>query len=192
MTDAEKAAWNSARPAVIVAMVPKPAADAMTPAEKASAVAVYLSPITRAEAQAFVRAHHRHAVAPVGDLFRVALRRRADDAIVGVGIASRPVARALDDGLTVEITRIAAIIKDSACTRLYGALCRAAFALGYTRIVTYTRADEAGGTCRGAGFLPVGTCPGRTWTRGGALTLFPLQKHGQGVDRVRWERHDRR
>jgi hypothetical protein len=38
---------------------------------------------------------------------------------------------------------------------LYGALARAAFALGYTRVITYTQADESGSSLRAAGWRVV-------------------------------------
>lgn len=109
-----------------------------------------LVPIKLREAKAFVRQTHRHNDAPRGWLFGVGLEKGGT--LVAVGIAGRPVARALDDGLTVEITRIASTGERNACSKLYGALTRAAFALGYRRIVTYTLEQERGASLRAAGF----------------------------------------
>ena len=75
----------------------------------------------------------------------------AGEVLVGVGIAGRPVARGLDDGKTVEITRVCTTGTRNACSKLYGALCRAAAAIGYERAVTYTLAEEPGDSLRGAG-----------------------------------------
>lgn len=61
-------------------------------------------PITLRAARVFVGEHHRHNDPPRGHLFSVAVERGGD--IVGVGIASRPVARLADDGRTVEIVRV--------------------------------------------------------------------------------------
>ena len=102
-----------------------------------------LRPITRAEADAFIREHHRHHGAPVGALWRQAVH---DDAgrLVGVAVVGRPVARALDDGLTVEVTRSAPhhLIADSA-------LAGGTFAVRRTRSgdawVTRERARLGGG-----------------------------------------------
>lgn len=111
-----------------------------------------LVPVTLTRARQFVSEHHRHNVAPRGWLFGVGLEEGGE--LVGVGIASRPVARMLDDSRTVEIVRLT--VSDRAglnsCSRLYGALCRAAAALGYARAVTYTLASEPGSSVMAAGF----------------------------------------
>ncbi|MGR9099981.1 MAG: XF1762 family protein, partial [Gammaproteobacteria bacterium] len=62
-----------------------------------------LTPITLAEANAFVEQHHRHHKPVVGHKFSVA----ASDGkgVRGVVIVGRPVARALDDGWTLEVNR---------------------------------------------------------------------------------------
>lgn len=67
-----------------------------------------LTPLTRLEAQEFIRQHHRHHAPPPGDLFRVGAAK--DGKIVGVGMARRPQARMLNDGRTVEIVRVATSI----------------------------------------------------------------------------------
>lgn len=112
-----------------------------------------LSPITLREARRFIATHHRHNVAPRGWLFGV--QYVFDGHTGGVGIASRPVARALDDGTTMEITRLCLVegAPKNAASQLYGALCRAAQALGYRRAITYTLASEAATSVRAAGFV---------------------------------------
>lgn len=109
-----------------------------------------LVPITLAEANEFVRQHHRHSGRVVGHRFSVGVSRGDD--IVGVGIAGRPVARHLDDGTTIEITRVATDGTRNACSMLYRALVRAAFALGYRAVITYTQARESGSSLRAAGW----------------------------------------
>lgn len=103
---------------------------------------------------------HRHLKRPpVGDLYRVALS--TDGKVVAVGMAGRP-CRMLQDGVTVEILRIASSAEPTknACTRLYGALRRAGDALGYQRFVTYTLAHEPGTSLRAAGFFDDGISDG--------------------------------
>lgn len=109
-----------------------------------------LTPVKLSEAKDFVRRHHRHNDAPLSWLFGVGVEK--DGELVAVGIAGRPVARGLDDGYTVEIARIASTGARNACSMLYGALSRAAFALGYRRVVTYTLQAEPGSSLRAAGF----------------------------------------
>lgn len=83
-------------------------------------------------AVAFVFQNHRHNKPPVGHKFSIACYD--DGRLCGVAMVGRPVARMLDDGLTVEITRNCTDGTHNACSMLYGACCRAAKALGYKRI----------------------------------------------------------
>ena len=117
-----------------------------------------LVPVSQKTAKDAVRRWHRHNSAPVGDLFRVGV---ADDGVlVAVGIASRPVSRVYDDGRTAEVIRVASDGTRNASSMLYGALTRAAFALGYRRVITYTRADEPGTSLR-AGWHVIAERPAR-------------------------------
>jgi len=121
-----------------------------------------LRPITRDDADAFLREHHRHHGVPVGALWRHAVH---DDegVLVGVAVVGRPVARALDDGLTVEVTRLCSDTTPNACSMLYGAARRAAEAKGYRRGLTYILASEDGGSVRGAGYRDLWRVKGRSW-----------------------------
>lgn len=122
-----------------------------------------IRPISRNAAKAYLLRVHRHQPRlTAGWLFGCGLYR--DDLLLGVACAGRP-CRSLQDGLTCEISRVATEGEADACSRLYGALCRAAKALGYTRIVTYTRMDERGSACRAAGFTDDGPAGGGEWSR---------------------------
>ncbi len=70
------------------------------------------------------------------------------DRLCGVAICGRPVARYLDDGLTLEILRCCTDGTDNACSKLYGACCRIGFDMGYEGVVTYTLATEGGASLR--------------------------------------------
>jgi len=147
-------------------------------------VIVAVQPITRNAARAFIREHHRHSRPPHGWLFGAALLDEAG-ALLAVGCAGRPKARMLQNGTTVEITRVCstAPVAVNACSRLYGALCRAAAALGYERAVTYTHATEPGTSLRAAGFVAVAKVDGEDWSR----RRRPRVTHDT-ADKVRWER----
>lgn len=121
-----------------------------------------LRPITRDEAHAFIRQKHRHHGAPVGELWRHAIH---DDngVLVAVATVGRPVARALDDGLTVEVTRLCSDGEPNACSMLYGAARRAADAKGYRRGLTYILSSESGASVRAAGYRKLWTVDGRSW-----------------------------
>ena len=96
-------------------------------------------PVTMQDAREWVDRHHRHHRAPKGGLFALAVA--LGDEIKGVAIVGRPVARALQDGWTAEVTRVAVIEGvPHACSKLYAAAWRAARALGWRRLITYTLA----------------------------------------------------
>jgi len=125
---------------------------------------VRLQPSTIKAACQFVRDAHRHHKPPQGGLFAVAL---ADDAgtVLGVAIVGRPVARHLQDGWTAEVTRVA-VVDDArnGCSMLYGAARRAAKALGYRRLITYTLESEGGASLRASGWLNEGQAGGGSWS----------------------------
>jgi hypothetical protein len=121
---------------------------------------LHLVPVSQRVAYDCVQRWHRHNGAPRGDLFRVGAATD-DGALVAVGIAGRPVARNYDDGQTVEVIRVSSDGTRNATSMLYAALTRAAFALGYTRVITYTQADESGASLRAAGWYVVASRPSR-------------------------------
>lgn len=123
---------------------------------------IIASPIKFAEASAFVLAHHRHHTPPVGHVFSIAAR--CADALIGVVIVGRPVSRHRDDGETLEVTRLCTTGHPNACSFLYGAAARAAFALGYRRIGTYILKREPGTSLAAAGWKLIGETPGRSWS----------------------------
>ena len=95
-----------------------------------------LRPISLRDANEYVRQHHRHHKPVAGHKFSIGCE--ADGELVGVIIAGRPVSRYLDDGFTLEVTRLCTNGEKNACSFLYGAAARAAAAMGYKRIITYT------------------------------------------------------
>lgn len=115
-----------------------------------------------AEANAFVAQHHRHHKPVVGHVFSIGAA--VADRIVGVAIVGRPVARMRDDGVTAEVARLCTDGTKDACSFLYGAAARAAFALGFKRIGTYILASEPGTSLSAAGWRQIGEVRGRSWT----------------------------
>lgn len=141
------------------------------------------APIGLRAANAWVEANHRHHGPVRGHKFSVAV---VDDAgtIRGVGIAGRPVARQLDDGEHLEVLRVATDGTANACSMLYGALRRAALALGYRpeNVLTYTLATETGSSLRASGWHAVAQTKGESWDRPsrGRTDRHPT------VPKVRW------
>ena len=110
-----------------------------------------------------------------------------DDAVRGVAIVGRPVARMLDDGATVEILRVCTDGARNACSMLYGAARRTARSLGYTRIVTYTLPEEGGASLRAAGFRCEGAAgdTSRGWHNRPGRTVGPVGDDLVG-GKLRW------
>lgn len=131
-------------------------------------------PITLTEAREFVGNFHRHNKPPVGGVFAVGVSD--GNGLVGVAIAGRPVARMLDNGETLEVTRCC-VLDDApkgSCSFLYARLWNAARALGWKRMLTYTLQSESGASLRGAGWKVIAQTegynpgawqsrPGREW-----------------------------
>lgn len=139
-------------------------------------------PVSLSAANAFVAQHHRHHVPVVGAKFCLGVAD-ASESVVGVAIVGRPVARHLDDGWTLEVTRVATDGTKNAPSALYGAARRATFALGYRKLVTYTLASEPGTSLRAAGWHVVGEVKGRSWS---CVSRPRVDKHPT-VDKLRWE-----
>lgn len=124
-------------------------------------------PITLSEANAFIAERHRHHPPVVGHKFSIGavlVDEMLGDEIVGVAIVGRPVSRVRDDGMTLEVTRLCTDGTRNACSFLYGAAAKAAFALGYRRIGTYTMANEGGASLRASGWKLIGERAGRSWS----------------------------
>lgn len=139
-------------------------------------------PCDLCEANAFVRQHHRHHGPVVGHKFSLAVAD-SEGVVRGVAIIGRPVARRLDDGMTLEVTRVATDGCHNACSCLYGACRRACFALGYRRLATYTLAEEGGVSLTAAGWKCIGAAGGGSWN---VPSRPRVDKHPtQG--KLRWE-----
>lgn len=119
-------------------------------------------PIDFDEAVEFVRQFHRHHKPPQGHKFSLGLSD--GEKIVGIAIVGRPVARHLQDGFTLEVTRLATDGTKNACSQLYAAAWRATRAMGYQLLITYILDTEPGTSLRAAGWKEVGRINGRSWS----------------------------
>ena len=134
-----------------------------------------LIPVSLANANAFVAVHHRHHKPVRGHKFSLGCEQNG--VLVGVVIVGRPVSRYLDDGKTLEVTRLCTTGEKNVCSFLYGAAARAAKALGYEKIITYTLDTESGVSLRASGWSCAGPAGGLRWTgkRKPAADLYPAQ-----------------
>lgn len=149
-----------------------------------------LVPLSIKAAGRFVAEHHRHNRPPQGALFAVGAKR--GEQLAGVAIIGRPVARMLDDGVTCEVVRLCTDGTRNACSLLYSAAARAAAALGYRRIITYTLASESGASLRAVAWRAEAEIKGQaTWSRPSRdraqVDLFGVQTR-PAEDKVRWVR----
>lgn len=146
-----------------------------------------VKPISFKAACAFVADLHRHNKPPRGHKFSIALWDA--DKQVGVAMAGRPVARAFDNGLTLEVNRTCTDGTPNANSMLYGAVARAAKAMGYRRVITYTQADESGASLKAAGFVKVkDLAPRGSWAESSGKSKVVRDPVGNGgVARILWE-----
>lgn len=129
---------------------------------------VTLEPLRRRDVvNGFLEDYHGHAGRVSG--WRFAIGARDARSLVGVLVAGRAVAPATDPDRVLEITRLALLegTPRNTASRLLGAACRAAKALGYLRVQTWLLEGEKGTAYLAAGFLPVGRTGGGRWTRNG-------------------------
>lgn len=144
-------------------------------------MALELQPIPFDEACEFIRQHHRHHLPPVGHKFSIACND--GERVVGVVTVGRPVARHYDNGYTLEVTRCCTDGTKNAASMLYGAAWRAAKALGYKRLITYTLREELGTSVRAAGWRELGNAGGGSWN---CASRPRVDKHPTGIKTL-WE-----
>ena len=118
-----------------------------------------------------------------------------DDTLVGVATAGQPVSRSNSDGATLEVNRtcIEGYVPNGN-SMLYGAICRAAKALGYDRVITYTLHAESGASLKASGFVNVADVGSRSWSDDTNsrirydYDLFGVRRQAIGQPKYRWER----
>ena len=120
--------------------------------------------LTQKEVKDFISTHHRHCKPSLGDKARFGVRFN-NVHLVAVAMLGRPVSRVLDNGKTLEVTRVAVdnnmpkAIRMNACSKLYGACCKWAKRNGYDSVITYTLEHENGASLKSANFVHEYTQP---------------------------------
>jgi hypothetical protein len=120
--------------------------------------ALRIAPCSVKAAIGSVKSWHRHLPKIQGGLFAAQCVDQ-NGTCVGVAVFGNPSRVWQDTGRGV-ITRVATTGAENACSMLYGALCRAAKALGYREAWTYTLPEEPGTSLRAAGFMDMGLTSG--------------------------------
>jgi hypothetical protein len=116
----------------------------------------------------------------------------AGEALVGVVIVERPKARHLDDGWSLELTRVCTADRPTAASVLIDAATRAAFAMGARYVLSYTTHPADGAAFATAGWcrMEAGGAPievgGGEWSRP-SRPRDPTA--GASERKHRWERY---
>lgn len=123
-------------------------------------------PTTIAKANEWVANYHRHSKPVRGAKFALSVVN-ADVNIVGVALAGRPVARALDDGLTLEVLRVCTMddAPQNVCSMLYARCHKVWRDMGGKRILTYTLQSEKGTSLKAANWHITGETGAQSWSR---------------------------
>jgi hypothetical protein len=137
-------------------------------------------PVTLKEANAFIVAYHRHHK-PINNGYRFCLGVADDGRLCGVAIGGNPLSQYLKNGLTAqvwlfswsenpmeigltaEVRRTCTDGTRNANSMLYGACQRAAKAMGFKRLITYTFKEESGASLRAVGWINEGLHGGGSW-----------------------------
>lgn len=123
---------------------------------------LYAVPLELREANEFVATLHRHHDPVYRDKFRVGAEKNGE--LVGIVQVGRPVSRNLDDGKTVEVTRLCSNGERNVCSFLYGKAAKIAQEMGYSKIITYILQSEPGVSLKAAGWtLEDPSCGGGNW-----------------------------
>lgn len=138
-------------------------------------------PLELKEANAYVKAHHRHHPPVYRDKFRLGC---TDDLgnLCGIIQIARPVSRALDDGHTLEVVRLCTDGTRNVCTLLLSRAARAAKALGYSHLITYILEEEKGGSLKAAGWSLEARSHGGSWN----CPSRPRQTEAPTGPKLRW------
>lgn len=116
-------------------------------------------PLHLHQANALVAKLHRHH-SPIR-VAKFSIGAMIGDKLIGAAICMRPASRALDDGKTIEVARVAVEEptdgptdpRRNCCSFLYSACARISREMGFFKIQSYILQDEPGMTLRGAGWV---------------------------------------
>ena len=118
-------------------------------------------PLELKQANKFVEKYHRHHKPVHRDKFRIGCL--FEGRLVGVVQCARPVSRYLDSGDTIEVVRLCTDGTPNVCSFLYSRAARAAQAMGYKKIITYTLESEDGSSLRACGWKFEKMTDGGSW-----------------------------
>ena len=126
-------------------------------------------------AKAFHRKYHRHLKSLIGHKFSIAAIE--NNKTLGIVTVGRPISRILDNGKTLEITRLTSLGSRNLCSQLYSKAIKECKNLNYEKVITYTRIDENGSSVKASNFKfdIISKC--KQWTG---------RKQHEIIDKIRW------
>lgn len=107
-------------------------------------------PVSLKQANAFIEDLHRHHKAVQGHKFSIGCE--IGGVLHGVCVVGRPVSRYLDDGMTLEVTRLCTDGTYNCCSFLYSRAAKIAKDMGYSKIITYILETESGVSLKASGW----------------------------------------
>ena len=151
-------------------------------------------PISLKQANDFVEELHRHHSKVQGHKFSIGVMK--NNKLVGVCIVGRPVSRYLDNGKTLEVTRLCTNGTYNACSILYSRAAKIAKDMGYKKIITYILQSESGTSLKSSGWKCEGEVGGGNWSVPSRprelipqqLSLFPQRQKYPTEKKVRWSK----
>lgn len=144
-----------------------------------------IKPISLKEANEYVVNNHRHHSKVQGHKFSIAVVDNMNN-IRGVAIVGRPVSRELDNGCTLEVTRLCTDGFFNACSFLYSASWRIAKEMGYKKLITYILKSEGGQSLKASGWKCIGEAGGGSWNTP-KCGRKRVDKHPLEI-KLRWEK----
>jgi len=116
--------------------------------------------LTRDQANAWIKMHHRHHGTVSGHRFIVGALLGGE--LVGVAVAGRPRARLIEQYRNLEVNRLCSDGSRNVCSFLYSRCSRVAAELGFATCFTAILKGESGASLRASGWVHAYT------TRGGS------------------------
>lgn len=108
-------------------------------------------PLHLRQANELVAKLHRHHKPIRVAKFSIGVSKNGE--LVGAAICMRPACRALDDGKTIEVCRLATDGTFNACSLLYSTCARIAKLMGFSKAQTYLLDSEPGTSLKAAGWV---------------------------------------
>ncbi len=116
-----------------------------------STIMLIIFPCTLALANSYVEQFHRHHKPVIGHRFSIGCKDE-NDYLYGVAIVGRPIARAINQSMVVEVTRLCTNGTPNVCSKLYSTCAKIADAMGFWWIQTMILENESGISLKASGW----------------------------------------